>query len=105
MGASGRPVADTHGLGAHRDLTAGVGDNDLFNIDAGGHVTFKASPNFEAPADAGADNTYDIVVTASDGLPAHNATRNVAITVTDVSNTPLATANFVVCSHNAKTCP
>ena len=27
------------------------------------------------------------------------------ITVTDVSNTPLATANFVVCSHNAKTCP
>jgi len=67
----------------HYTLAAG-GDNDLFDIDANsGAVTFKASPDFEAPADAGADNQYDITVTASDGLAAHNTTQAVAITVTD----------------------
>jgi VCBS repeat-containing protein len=79
---------------------ASGGDNDLFNIDANsGAVTFKASPDFEAPADAGADNQYDITVTASDGLAAHDTTQAVAITVTDVNDnapvfgSPTATAN------------
>ena len=42
----------------------------LFNIDATtGVVTFKVSPNFEAPTDAGGNNVYDIVVHANDGQP------------------------------------
>ena len=78
----------------HYSLASGVGDNDLFHINAStGAVTFIASPNFEAPQDQGADNIYDITVTASDGLPAHDVTRSVAITVTDVNETPVITSN------------
>ncbi len=43
-------------------------DAALFNINATtGAVTFKSSPNYEAPADAGGNNVYDVNVTASDG--------------------------------------
>ena len=64
-------------------------DAALFNINAStGAVTFKAAPNFEAPADAGANNVYDITVTASDGANT-SAAKAVAITVTDVAE-PLA---------------
>ena len=60
-------------------------DAALFNIAAAtGLVTFKAIPNFEAPADAGANNVYDFTVTATDA--AHNATdKAVQLTVTDVA--------------------
>src|SRR5262249_35145246 len=48
-------------------ITGGA-DSALFNIDSStGAVTFKTSPNFEAPADHDGNNVYDIVVTASDG--------------------------------------
>ena len=43
-------------------------DAARFMIDpATGAVRFRAAPDFEAPGDAGGDNVYDIVVTASDG--------------------------------------
>ena len=43
-------------------------DAALFMIDpATGAVRFRAAPDFEAPGDAGGDNVYDIMVTASDG--------------------------------------
>jgi len=59
-------------------------DSELFAIDPdNGQVRFLASPNFEAPADKGANNVYDIVVHARDGLI--ETTRPVAITVTDQS--------------------
>ncbi|MBX9749807.1 MAG: hypothetical protein K5Q68_09355, partial [Roseococcus sp.] len=58
-------------------------DAALFDISAAGAVTFKIAPNFEAPADSGADNAYDITVTASDGTLS-SAARAVAIMVTDV---------------------
>jgi VCBS repeat-containing protein len=57
-------------------------DADLFTVDADGKVAFKAAPDFEAPADAGGDNVYDIVVAAHDGTD--TATKAVTITVTDV---------------------
>jgi len=37
-----------------------------------GIVTFVASPNFESPTDVGADNVYDLTVTASDGTNSTN---------------------------------
>jgi hypothetical protein len=59
-------------------------DGALFNINAStGAVTFKVAPNFEAPTDAGANNVYDITVTANDGVNT-SAARAVAITVTDL---------------------
>ena len=59
-------------------------DAALFNINSStGAVTFKNAPNFEAPADAGANNVYDFTVSASDGSLS-SAAQGVAITVTNV---------------------
>ena len=47
---------------------AGGADSARFTIDsATGVLAFLAAPNFEAPADAGANNVYDVIVSASDG--------------------------------------
>ncbi|MEI6615285.1 MAG: cadherin-like domain-containing protein, partial [Cyanobium sp. ELA507] len=59
-------------------------DASLFNINSStGAVTFKNAPNFESPADAGANNVYDFTVSASDGSLS-SAAKAVAITVTNV---------------------
>ena len=66
-------------------------DASLFNINATtGAVTFKSSPNYEAPGDAGGNNVYDVNVTASDGT--NSATKAVAITVTNVNEAPTVTS-------------
>ncbi len=83
--------ADT--TGEARTYTLGGADAALFDINSTtGAVTFKASPNFEAPADAGADNVYDITVTATDGTNT-SATQAVAITVSNVNEAPTAVAD------------
>ena len=67
-------------------------DAALFNINsATGVVTFKAAPNFEAPADAGANNQYNFIVTATDagGLSDDQA---VTITVANVNEAPTVTS-------------
>jgi VCBS repeat-containing protein len=60
-------------------------DAALFNVSATGDVTFKSAPDFEAPKDANHDNVYDVTVAVSDGEKI--TAKNVAITVTDVSDT------------------
>lgn len=66
---------------------SGGADATLFNIVAAtGFVSFKTAPDYEAPADAGANNVYNIQVTANDGT-VNSAPQNVAITVTDVQDT------------------
>ena len=66
-------------------------DASLFNINATtGAVTFKSSPNYEAPGDAGGNNIYDVKVTASDGTL--SSTKDVAITVTNVNEAPTVTS-------------
>ena len=76
-----------------------VGDDDvadfaLFSIDGDGVLRFKTSPDFEVLADANTDNTYNVVVQASDGGTTGDTTDaplrgflnwfKVAVTVTDV---------------------
>ena len=67
-------------------------DAALFNIDpVTGVVTFKAAPDFEAPADVGGNNVYDIVVSASDGVA--TTSRAVAVSVGNANdNAPVITA-------------
>ncbi len=67
-------------------------DSALFNINATtGEITFIASPDFEAPGDAGADNVYDVIVTADDGTD--TSTQAVAISVTNENdNAPVNTS-------------
>ena len=62
-------------------------DAALFAIDAAtGVVSFLETPDFETPGDADEDNVYDVTVTASDGDL--STSQDVAITVTDVDDTP-----------------
>ena len=67
-------------------------DADLFCIGNGttrqgdftaGELRFKASPNFETPADAGHNNVYNVTVVVTDSR-GNTATRDVVVTVTNV---------------------
>ena len=58
-------------------------DMDDFSISSDGVLSFMSSPDFEAPADADADNVYMVTVTAmAEG--ADDGSLEVAVTVTDV---------------------
>ena len=49
-------------------------------------IKFNASPDFEAPADIGGNNVYEITLTATDAA-ANAGTQSITITVTDVVDT------------------
>ena len=65
-------------------------DAALFNIITSDSITvfirFKAPPDFEAPADVGGNNVYEITLRAVDGAT-NAATQAITITVTDVVDT------------------
>ncbi|OYU01548.1 MAG: hypothetical protein CFE36_09685 [Sphingomonadaceae bacterium PASS1] len=64
---------------------SGGADAALFDINAAtGALTFKAAPNYEAPADLGGDNVYDVVVQVSDGTLTD--TQAIVVTVTNAIN-------------------
>ena len=76
-------------------------DGGKFNIGSTtGVLTFKTSPNFEMPTDAGANNVYNVTVKVTDnGSPAMSDTHTFAVTVTNVNEAPViagtpATATF-----------
>ncbi|WP_418316904.1 putative Ig domain-containing protein [Piscinibacter sakaiensis] len=61
----------------------GGADAARFRIDAAtGVLSFVVPPNFELPADVGADNVFNVTVRVSDGVAA--ATQALAISVLDV---------------------
>ena len=70
-------------------ITGGV-DSSLFTIANTDTVTaqikFKTSPNYESPTDTGANNVYDLILTATD-LASNSGTQTITITVTDVVDT------------------
>ena len=62
---------------------AGGADALKFAINATtGALTFVAAPNFELPADVGANNVYDVIVQVSDGVAVD--TQALAVTVSNV---------------------
>ena len=65
----------------------GGDDQGRFEIDGSGTITFVAAPDYEAPADAGTNNSYVLTVQATDpnGL---TTTQTITVTVTDVADTP-----------------
>lgn len=86
IGVVYRPVATASGGGAVTyGATIGGPDAARFAMNpVTREVRFVTQPDFEAPADAGGNNVYDISFTASDG--AMTATQNVAITVANVAS-------------------
>ena len=64
-------------------LADGGADNSLFAIDVEtGAIRFLNAPDFEAPADQGGDNVYNLSLSISDGQAV--ATQSVTVSVTDV---------------------
>ena len=73
---------------------AGGADAAKFSINPNtGALAFLTAPNFEAPTDAGGDNVYNVIVSASDGSPLP-ATQSIAVTVTDVDELPNGLPSF-----------
>ena len=71
---------------------SGGADQALFSIDSStGALAFVSAPNFEAPADAGANNVYDVQVQVSDG--SLTDTQDIAVTVADVNEAPVITSD------------
>lgn len=60
---------------------AGGADAARFSISSSGQLSFVASPNFDLPADADADNVYQVQIGASDGKS--TTTQTVAVSVTN----------------------
>ncbi|MEO0913707.1 MAG: Ig-like domain-containing protein, partial [Pseudomonadota bacterium] len=75
------------------EITGGA-DASLFTIDAEtGALSFITAPDFEAPADAGGDNVYEVTVTALDG-DGGSSSETINFTVADVADTEPSTARI-----------
>ena len=89
-GGNGDPVATDANPG--NTLTYAISGTDaaLFEINSTtGVLTFKALPDFEAPADANTDNDYELTVTVSDGNGGTD-TQDITVTVTQVTDSGAA---------------
>ena len=77
--------------GTPLSYSLGGADAALFTIDAlSGALSFRTAPDYESPADAGTDSTYDVVVTASDGSLSDSLT--LAVSVANVNEAPVLTS-------------
>jgi glucose/arabinose dehydrogenase len=65
-------------------ITGGA-DAALFAITTSGELSFRTAPDFEAPADAGGDNVYNLTLTASDGRGG-SASLALALTVANLTD-------------------
>lgn len=85
-------AADADGSAIVYSITGGA-DAARFSIDAAtGALAFIVAPDFEQPVDAGADNVYDVIVQASDGVFSDQQALAVAIANTN-DNSPVITSN------------
>ena len=77
---------DVTGVSISYSISGGA-DSAQFSINSSsGVVGFKTSPDFETPTDAGGDNVYDLIVSATEVGNTFIATRSVAVTVSDVGD-------------------
>ena len=71
---------------------AGGTDQERFALDSkSGELTFQIAPDFESPADAGANNVYDVIVRVEDANGG-SAAQAIAVTVTDTNEPPTITS-------------
>ncbi|WP_282756177.1 DUF4347 domain-containing protein, partial [Desulfuromonas thiophila] len=74
---------------------SGGADQAKFSIDAAtGVLTFAGAPNFENPTDVDTNNSYEVIVTATDNGDGNlSDTQALTITVTDVNENPVIITN------------
>ena len=81
----------------------GGSDRSQFEINSAGALTFRDAPDFERPADAGANNGYVVQVTATGGSGARalTAAQTITVTVADENEPPRFTSadSFAVREH------
>jgi serralysin len=65
-------------------------DAQLFRITSDGALQFLQAPDFEVPADTNGDNSYEITLTAFDGV--NSTPLAVTITVTNENEAPIVTS-------------
>ena len=80
-------------------------DHQLFTIDSSsGDLAFNTAPDYENPSDSGADNTYELAITATDSI-GKQASQSLAISVNNLNdNAPqftLASSAFDVLENAA----
>jgi Ca2+-binding RTX toxin-like protein len=72
-------ATDAEGSAITYSIVGGA-DAARFTLNAtSGQLLFAASPNYEAPVDAGGNNVYDIIVQASDGVTVTTQTLAIAV--------------------------
>ena len=87
-------VATDEDAGQTMTLALSGADAGQFSLTPAGELTFNTAPDFEVPTDTGADNVYEVTITATDnGTPEMTATQALTITVTDVEE-PLGLEAF-----------
>ncbi len=69
-------------------ITGGLDQTDFGIVN--GVLKFNTAPDFESPTDDGANNTYEVQVTANDGSGG-SAVQNLTITVADANDNPVFT--------------
>ncbi len=62
----------------------GGADASLFNLASNGEMTFASAPDFENPIDNGTNNTYEVIVRATDGST-NTSDQTVTVTVNDLT--------------------
>ncbi len=71
----------------------GGADASAFSLTSAGVLTFTTAPDYENPTDSDTNNTYIVVVRATDsGSPALTADQTITVTVTDVNEQATGTA-------------
>ncbi len=95
-------ATDADALDVLRFAITGGADAARFAIDpVSGALSFVAAPNHEAPADANADNRYEVTVTVSDG--ALSAQQALFIDVGNVDEAPTIVTNVLLLSKDGAT--
>ena len=74
------------GVTAPAEWSLSGADGGEFDISATGELTFKRSPDYEAPTDAAGENAYLVTITAYKGT--ESKTEFVRVRVTDVNEPP-----------------
>jgi Ca2+-binding RTX toxin-like protein len=70
-------------LGAGTTFALSGADGALFTVDTNGTLSFVNAPNYESATDAGTNNVYDVVVTASNNGVSYSQAVSVAVTDVD----------------------
>ena len=81
--AEGTGAIDAYAPDPATSWTLWDADAGAFEVDANGALTFAATPDFEAPRDANADNIYEVTVTATDANGAETD-QGLLIQITDL---------------------